>query len=224
MDSTQFAECMKISGYDDWMQTALGFDGLTRDDFTRFMPAIFEVVPASKDKDPVVMYENVIRELRRRWTASESLPFHGPWHHGLVAGIIVASLKNNGYEFTDDDVREALKRGLMVPAGACGFLGVCGAGAGLGIALSILARANPFHDAERSRSLKAGKEALGRIAGLGGPRCCTLSTYTTLALAGRVLRELGYEIPVSKVGGRCADHALNPQCHRERCPYFPRSD
>lgn len=224
MDAAQFEKCKDIGGYDEWMQTALDFDSLSMDDYKEFMPVIFEIVPAMEDRDPVLIYENVIRELRRRWTASENLPFHGPWHHGLVAGILIASLRNNGYEFTDDDIREALKRGLMVPAGGCGFLGVCGAGAGLGIALSIIQGSTPFHEDERSKSLEAGKEAFGRIARLGGPRCCTLSTYTTLALAGRVLKDFGYEIPVGKVGGRCVDYRLNPQCHLQRCPYFPGAD
>jgi 7,8-dihydro-6-hydroxymethylpterin dimethyltransferase len=170
----------------------------------------------------VVMYEKVISGLRGRWTASANLPFHGPWHHGLVAGILICALRNNGYEFDDEDIKEALKRGLMMPAGSCGFLGLCGAGAGLGIALSIIQESTPFHDEERTRAMKASEEVLKRIARLGGPRCCTLSTYTTLHLAGRVLKDFGYEIPVSSVGGRCADHELNPECHGERCPYFPR--
>lgn len=223
MNPAQFEECKQISGYDEWMKSALEFDELSMEDYKEFMPVVFEIVPGMEDKDPVVMYEKVIAELRDRWTASESLPFHGPWHHGLVAGILVASLRNNGYEFTDEDVREALKRGLMVPAGGCGFLGVCGAGTGLGIALSIIQGSTPFHEEKRSRSLEAGKEAFARIARLGGPRCCTLSTYTTLHLAGRVLKDFGYDLPVSRVGGRCVDYALNPQCHLERCPYFPRS-
>ncbi|MBN1289264.1 MAG: hypothetical protein JXA49_06490 [Actinobacteria bacterium] len=221
MDHSQFEECRKIKGYDRWMETALRFDDLSAEDYSTFMPVIFEIVPGIKERDPVVFYEEVIYELRKKWVASESLPFHGPWHHGLVAGILIASLRNNGYEFTDEDIGEALKRGLMVPAGGCGFLGICGAGAGLGIALSIIQGSTPFHETERSKCLDAAKEAFGRIARLGGPRCCTLSTYTTLNLAGRVLSDLGYELPVSRVGGRCIDYKLNSECHLEKCPYFP---
>jgi hypothetical protein len=88
--------------------------------------------------------------------------------------------------------------------------------------LSIVQESTPFHDEERTKAMKSSEEIMKRIARLGGPRCCTLSTYTTLHLAGRVLKDLGYEIPVGSVGGRCADHELNPECHGERCPYFPR--
>lgn len=224
MKPEEFDECKNIGDYDDFMEAALAFTGLSAEDYEEFMPVIFEVVPAVKETDPVVMYENIISELRRRWTASENLPFHGPWHHGLVAGIIVCALRNCGYDISDEDVVEALKRGLMIPAGSCGFLGVCGAGSGLGIALDIIGGSTPFHDDERSGGMKVNLEVLKRIAALGGPRCCKLSTYTTLNLAGRVLGDIGYDMPVSSVGGRCADHELNPQCHGERCPYFPRED
>lgn len=222
MKPGEFEQCKEIDRYHDFMEAALDFDRLTMEDYKSFMPVIFEIVPAMDDRDPVVMYEKVISGLRGRWTASANLPFHGPWHHGLVAGILICALRNNGYEFDDEDIKEALKRGLMMPAGSCGFLGLCGAGAGLGIALSIIQESTPFHDEERTRAMKASEEVLKRIARLGGPRCCTLSTYTTLHLAGRVLKDFGYEIPVSSVGGRCADHELNPECHGERCPYFPR--
>jgi 7,8-dihydro-6-hydroxymethylpterin dimethyltransferase len=222
MKATEFEQCREISRYDDFIEAGLGFDHLSMEDYKDFMPVIFEIVPGMDEKDPVVMYEKVISELRNRWTASGNLPFHGPWHHGLVAGILVCALRNNGYEFSDADIEEALKRGLMMPAGSCGFLGLCGAGAGLGITLSIIQRSTPFHDEERTKAMKASEGVLKRIARLGGPRCCTLSTYTTLRLAGRALKDFGYEIPVSGVGGRCTDHELNPECHGERCPYFPR--
>jgi hypothetical protein len=129
MKPGEFDQCKDIDRYYDFMEAALEFDQLSMEDYKDFMPVIFEIVPAMEDKDPVVMYEKVISELRNRWTASENLPFHGPWHHGLVAGILICALRNNGYEFDDDDIREALNRGLMMPAGSCGFLGLCGAGA-----------------------------------------------------------------------------------------------
>ncbi len=222
MQPAEFEKCKQIDRYDDFMAVALNFDGLTMEDYKEFMPTIFEIVPSIKDRDPVIMYEKVISELRSKWSASENLPFHGPWHHGLVAGILISALRNNGYSFDADDVKETLKRGPMMPPGSCGFIGICGAGAGLGIALSIAEKSTPFHDEERAKAMKVSKEVLERLSRLGGPRCCRMSTYTTLHMAGHILRDLGYEIPVSSVGGRCADHELNPECHGERCPYFPR--
>ncbi len=223
MNREEFEECSRIDVYDEFMGAALDYDGLSMEDYKAFMPNLFEVVPARPEKDPVEMYQAVIEELRERWTASKELPFHGPWHHGMIAGIIIAALRNNGYDFTDEDVCEALKRGLMIPAGSCGFHGVCGAGTGLGIALSIVGHSTPFRDEERSRALQAASKAISRIGRMGGPRCCALSAFATLSLATRVLGEMGYELPSSKMAGVCSKHELNPQCHLERCPYYPRN-
>ena len=222
MDREEFEECSTIAVYDEFMGAALDYDGLSMEDYKSFMPVLFDIIPARHEKDPVEIYDAAIEELRKRWTASEELPFHGPWHHGMIAGIIIAALRNNGYDFTDADVSEALKRGLMIPAGACGFHGSCGAATGLGIALSIVTRSTPFHGDERSHTLKASSEAIARIARMGGPRCCALSAYATLSLAVKKLGEMGYELPSRKMAGICSKHGLNPQCHLERCPYYPR--
>jgi len=183
MKAEEFEECKKANRYDDFVETALKFDNLTMEEYEEFMPNVFTVVLKREEKKPVLMYERIIEELRKYWTASEQLPFNGPWHHGIVAGIIITSLKNNGYDFTETDVKEALKRGLMIPAGACGFHGSCGAGTSLGIATSIVTKSTPFHNKERSKALEATSDAIGRIAKFVGPRCCRLSTYTTLSLA-----------------------------------------
>lgn len=222
MKPEEFEECKKVNRYDDFVETALKFDNLTMEEYKEFMPNIFEVVPKRREKQPILMYEKIIEELKKRWIASEQLPFHGPWHHGLVAGIIIASLKNNEYDFTDANIEEALKRGLMIPAGSCGFLGSCGAGTSLGIATSIITKSTPFHNDERSKALEATSEAINGIAKLGGPRCCRLSTYTTLSLAVKRLAEMGYKLPIEETVGRCESHKLNTQCHGLKCPYYPR--
>jgi len=222
MRPEEFEKCKAITEYDDFMTAALDFDQLTMDEYKDFMPILFNIVPEMQEEDPVEMYEAVIEELRKGWTTSQELPFHGPWHHGLVAGILICALKNNGYDFTRADVVEALKRGLMIPGGGCGFHGVCGAATGLGITISMITGSNPFHDNARSQALKGAAEAIDRVARLGGPRCCALSTYTTLNIATRRLKDLGYELPRAKLAGRCAGHALNSQCHGQRCPYYPR--
>jgi len=222
MNSDQADECKELCNYDDFMGYALDCSNLKMEDYKEFMPKIFPVVIESKEKDPFLFYEFVIDRLRELWTASDTLPFHGPWHHGLIAGIIIASLRNNGYEFNDNDVAEALKRGLMIPSGGCGFLGVCGAGIGIGIAFSIIEKATPLHEKERSNAMELSSRAIHRIARLGGPRCCTMSTYNTLDFAVRELKALGYDLPAEKSVGRCRDPKLNDQCHLERCPYYPR--
>lgn len=112
----------------------------------------------------------------------------------------------------------------MIPGGSCGFHGTCGAGTGLGIAVSIVTGSNPFHDDDRTKALEANGVVYKRIAELGGPRCCTLSTYTALNLAEGIFRKMGYEIPVSEVKSRCRAYPENGQCHGADCPYFPTSE
>lgn len=223
MNPEEFEACKKEDKYEGFSETAMDFSGLKERDLEKFIPTMFEIVPKREEKDPILMYEGIIEDMRKAWKASEEMPFHGVWHHGLSAGILIASLRNNGQEFDDADIEEAMKRGMMIPAGACGFHGVCAAGSGLGIAMSVIAKSTPFHDEERSDAMKASSKAIERIAWLGGPRCCKLSTYTTLSLAVRELRKLGFRLPATKVAGRCSDYGLNTECHGLRCPYFPKN-
>lgn len=221
MNRDEFEVCKEIKDWEGFMETALRYDELSMEDYKEFMPNVFKVVPSRTEKDSVKLYEAVIDALKTRWTASDSLPVHGPWHHGVVGGVLMVSLRNNGYDYSEKEIGEALKRGLMIPGGSCGFHGACGAGTGLGVAVSLVLGSTCFHDESRSKALEANSEAYKRIAGLGGPRCCTLSTYTTLELAGEVFRELGYDLPVSDVRGRCRVYRENSECHGVDCPYFP---
>ena len=63
------------------------------------------------------------------------------------------------------------------------LLGVCGAGAGVGIAISVLTRATYKSDTERVRSLDASGESLIAVSKLGGPRCCKASVYASIKSA-----------------------------------------
>ncbi len=222
MNEDEFEECKQIAGYDHFMERALEIDNLSMEDYKQFMPNVFHVMSQRTEKNPIVMFETVIEELRERWTASPDLPFHGPWHHGIAPAVLIAALKNNGYDFSDDDVREALKRGLMIPAGACGFHGLCGAGSAPGIVASIVLKANPFVDKNRSSSLAGNSNSLKLVANMGGPRCCRLSSYASITLAIGMLEKMGYILPREKMANRCSIHTLNRQCHGSDCPYYPK--
>ncbi|MFO7796205.1 MAG: DUF5714 domain-containing protein [Promethearchaeati archaeon] len=222
MDTKQFEQAKEIPYYDEFMETVLDFDNLTMEDYQNFMPKVLPIILQQKDKDAFLIFENTIDKLREEWTASETLPFHGPWHHGIVPAVIITALRNNGYDFTDKDIKEAFSRGLKIPAGGCGFCGTCGGGSGLGIAVSLVKRANPFHDKARSAAFEAAQEANKRIGKLGGPRCCRLSAYTAIDQALKILNNMDYHLTRSKVIGRCDVWELNNDCHMERCPYFPR--
>jgi len=132
------------------------------------------------------------------------------------------ALKNNGAEIEDWQIHEAFERGMMIPGGGCGFCGICGAGSGLGIVLSLLLKSNPFLQNERSESLKASAKVIEKIGKLGGVRCCRLSSYITIDTAVKELEKFGYHLPTYEVVSRCKVHSLNPDCHGEKCPYFPK--
>lgn len=222
MDENQFEQSKSFCYYDDFMGKVLEFDGLTMDDYMEFMPKVLPLILQSAEKDPVVMFEQVITSLAGIWTASKTLPFHGPWYHGIVPAILLTALRNNGFNFTEKDVKEAFTRGLKIPAGGCGFCGICGAGSGVGIAVNIVQKSTPFHDKERSIGFQASMSSLERIGKLGGPRCCRLSAYVALEQGVKFLKDMGFELPQSKMIGRCDVHKLNAQCHGVRCPFFPK--
>lgn len=222
MDIEQFELSKSFRYYDDFMGKVLEFDNLSMDDYMEFMPKVLPVILAKSEKDPIVLFEEIIEELRSIWTASKELPFHGPWHHGIAPAVIIMSLKNNGYNFTEKDVIEAFTRGLKIPAGGCGFCGTCGAGSGLGIAISIVEMSTPFHDKERSKAFSAVIRANERIGKLGGPRCCRLSSYTMIDHAIKILNDYDFHLPHQKLVGRCYINSLNAQCHGNRCPYYPK--
>lgn len=195
--------------------------------YEKFMPTVFSLVIGRKEKDPVIMFENTMKDMRERWNITEKMPVHGPWHHAIIPGILVATLRNNGYPFDDEDVKEALYRGHMVPAAACGFLGTCGCAVGVGVAVSIVMGSTPLHHEERSKSLASAAEAIRRVSvGGGGEKghCCTKSAYISIPYAVMVLGELGYKVPSPRpreMVGRCKVSALNKRCHKERCMYYP---
>ena len=222
MDAEQFELSKSFNHYDDFMEKVLEFDNLTMDDYMEFMPKVLPVILTKNEQDPILLFEEVIKDLREIWTASEELPFHGPWHHGIAPAVVIMALKNNGYDFTENDVKEAFIRGLKIPAGGCGFCGTCGAGSGLGIVVSIVEQSTPFHDKERSKAFSAVIKANERIGKLGGPRCCRLSTYTMIDQAIKILADYEYHLTRQKLIGRCDVHSLNAQCHGKRCPYFPK--
>lgn len=205
------------------MEKVLEFDNLTMEDYGKFMPKVLLIILQQTSKVPVELFESVIAKLSEVWTASDILPFHGPWHHGIVPAVLIMALKNNNYDFTEKDVKEAFMRGLKIPAGGCGFCGTCGGGSGVGIMASIVGKATPFHDKERSEGFEASVSALQRIGKLGGPRCCRLSAYVAIEQGIKYLKKKELPLPEQKMIGRCNVYELNAQCHRERCPYFPKS-
>jgi hypothetical protein len=151
-----------------------------------------------------------------------ALQMHGPEHHYVVSCALLAVWRNLGtFEINDSALDEAIRRGRKVLLASCGLWGVCGAAAGVGIALSIATKANMLSDKERTLSMESVSESLAKIAKIGGPRCCKASTYSAIQKATEFLeREFEVELPSLTDPRPCYFRNLNEECLRDKCPYF----
>jgi len=151
------------------------------------------------------------------------IPMHGSEHHGMIAAVLVAAHRNITGEGTEDDVREAIRRGSQVPAGYCGLFGTDAAAIATGIAIAVILRATPLSDVERSRGITMTSRALAAISNNRGPRCCKRSTMTVLEVATEYFREvLGVEfghVPAARL--RCEHSHRNKVCAKVDCRYYP---
>lgn len=158
---------------------------------------------AAAGRDPMAIAEDLLQ--------GPSLPSLGAEHHAIVAVALLAALKNSGSlalpdggqrTVTDDDLREAITRMRQIPACTCAFHGACGAGLGVGAAVSILLDATCAKDIERTLAMRAANAALAAIANCGGPGCCKQSVRTAILAGVEVLKELcRVRLPISR--SRC---------------------
>jgi hypothetical protein len=149
-----------------------------------------------------------------------AIPVHGPEHHGMTAGIILAAYRNRGGRITDSQIKAGLERGQTIAGGACGFMGVCGAAAGVGIAFSLILDANPLRPAQRAAVQQAAQAALGDIAAFDAARCCQREMFLALRRAADLSARM---LPVAlQAEGilHCRQQQRNPDCIGQRCPVY----
>lgn len=155
-------------------------------------------------------------------SAVEGLPVHGLWHHSVAGELLLICLQNAGYPIAEGLVDEVVERGRLMPAGACGFLGPCGALVSAASAYAILLGSTPVAADRRERLLQFHSRLAARLASLGGSRCCKKSTYAALELARDEFAKIGFELPHEEFVGRCKFFADNETCDGADCVYFPR--
>ncbi|HSR35952.1 MAG TPA: DUF5714 domain-containing protein, partial [Desulfurivibrionaceae bacterium] len=149
-----------------------------------------------------------------------AFPLHGPEHHALVPGVMVATYRNRGGKIERETILAAIERGSKVPGGVCGFWGNCGAAAGVGIGMSVLLEATPLTPKARKIAQQATAQVLGRIAETQGARCCQRESVIALKEAARLSREL---LPIALLADfpfRCRQQARNKECIRQQCPLW----
>ncbi len=170
-----------------------------------------QVLSNTKETDPAAILEQVM--------AHPGVPMHGPEHHAMVPGAIIAAVRNAGYTIPPGAIERALERAAKVPGGSCGLYGDCGAAVGAGIAVSVLTSATPLTGKQRSLALGATAFALSRMLD-DQPRCCKRATRTAIAAMVDYLHDhLNITLPKAKEY-RCTYTPRNQQCTREQCQFY----
>jgi hypothetical protein len=170
-----------------------------------------QILETTSLSDPVAILEQVM--------AHPSVPMHGPEHHAMVPGVIIAAVRNAGYPVPEGAIEKALERASKVPGGWCGLYGDCGAAVGVGIAVSVLTNATPLTGPQRSLALRATSFALSRMLD-DQPRCCKRASRIAVGAAVDFLKErLNMTLPRSE-NTRCTYAARNKQCTKEQCPFY----
>jgi len=170
-----------------------------------------DVLSTAATDTPLTLLELVMHHPR--------VPMHGPEHHAMVPAVLVAAAHHAGHEVAEGTLEKAIRRGSDVPGGWCGSHGSCGAGIGVGIAVSLLTGATPLTGAPRGLAGEATAFVLGRLAD-GYPRCCKRASRTAVIAGVEFIRErLG--IPLNQGGPvACHDAARNRECVLRQCPYY----
>lgn len=170
---------------------------------------------------------DIINEAMR----DKSIYPNGPEHHTLIGASLITAYANAGGvnpkgEAIDKHaaLAELKKRSLQVPGGTCGFWGTCGAAVSAGQAMSVLNGSTPMTQEPWAQCQRLTSVILGRLADLGGPRCCKRTGYTAILTAVPYMNStLGSNMQVPDEV-TCAFFSRNAECRKKECPYFPSAN
>lgn len=161
--------------------------------------------------------EDILEEL----FALPALPMHGPEHHPMAALALLVAAERQGVRLPEKALEEAVRRGFQVPGGACGYLGGCGAGISLGIAVSLLTDATPVKGPQRALANRAAARGLEALADEKA-RCCKRALRRSVVEGRRFLQEeLGIVLPPPRARAICRDAQRNRECPGRACDFFP---
>ncbi len=167
----------------------------------------------TKEKDVI----NIFKELR----ANPDFPTHGPHHHPMVPGILLAAYRNNGGNISDEQIITGIARGALIPGASCSFFGVDGAAQGVGIAFSVILGATPFDGNLRQTVQKIVIRVADRIAAMPFARCCQRECWTALKETEVISREL-LDIPIlAQADLSCEQYREADHCAGKLCPLMP---
>ncbi|HIJ89460.1 MAG: DUF5714 domain-containing protein [Desulfobulbaceae bacterium] len=152
-----------------------------------------------------------------------AIPLHGPEHHAMVPGIILATYRNLGGKISREAILTGIERGSKVPGGVCGFWGNCGAAAGVGIAFSVLLEATPLTPKARQQVQEITSRVLSEIAQTQGARCCQRETVTALREAALLSHRLLPVPLLAEADFFCRQYSGNRECIGGQCPLWNKA-
>ena len=159
--------------------------------------------------------------LFERIRSHPSVALHGPEYHAMIPGIVLCTYRNLGGGISDKLIETGISRGKSIAGGFCGFMGVCGAAVGVGIAFSLILDANPVKAEERSAVQSVTQAVLSQIAKLKAARCCQRDGYIALAAAADISKNI---LPVALKAEYklvCKQMPLNKECLGKDCLLHP---
>ncbi len=152
--------------------------------------------------------------------AHPAFPVHGPEHHFMVPGVILAAYRNSGGIIADEAIINGINRGQSIPGGTCAFWGCCGAAAGAGIALGIILGVNPLIADKRRIVQQAVGEISAAIGLTEAARCCRRETLTVLEKTAEISKDL-LSVPLAADNTHnCGQVLKNRECIVDSCPFF----
>ncbi len=153
--------------------------------------------------------------------AKPYINMHGPEHHFLDGSAFIVAFKNAGGKIDLDKALDALAtRTIRMPAGMCGGWGVCGAVTGVGSALAVINMQAPVTSGDMyGENMEHTSRAVLEMSKIGGPRCCKRNAYITLINGAKFVNEK-YNIQMEYSNIKCTYSSINPQCIKQRCPFY----
>ncbi len=165
-----------------------------------------------KETNPITIFKEIAQ--------MDFIRIHGPEHHILDGSAILMAYYNAGGDINlKRSLTELMNRGKQMPGATCGMWGVCGAVSSVGAALSIIDGTGPLStDSSWGEHMKYTSLALGKLAEIGGPRCCKRHAFLVIIEAIKYI-DTHYNIRLDETDIKCEFAKYNEQCIGKICPF-----
>jgi hypothetical protein len=152
-----------------------------------------------------------------------SVPMQGPVHQYLVPAVLLAAYYNQLGDAQEKKIklRMARERATSVIGDFCGADGVCIAGIGTGIFISLITDSSPLSEGAWGLANQMTNESLRRIEDLADLRCCKRDVLMAIKTTKKFVQQhfqLGLDIPETIA---CELRFYNQDCIKGMCPFRP---